>query len=83
MANEKMIKGARILLECLSRLGIKDIAICSDGRVFKNINKTIKIKKLKKKLKREQRKMSRSIEYSKSEKIRLKELKNFKKYIKL
>ena len=64
-------------------LGIKDIAICSDGRVFKNINKTIKIKKLKKKLKREQRKMSRSIEYSKSEKIRLKELKNFKKYIKL
>jgi len=64
-------------------LGIKDTTICSDGRVFKNINKTIKIKKLKKKLKREQRKMSRSIEYSKSEKIRLKELKNFKKYIKL
>ena len=60
-------------------LGIKDIAICSDGRVFKNINKTIKIKKLKKKLKREQRKMSRSIEYSKSKKIKLKELKNFNK----
>ena len=60
-------------------LGIKDTAICSDGRVFKNINKTIKIKKLKKKLKREQRKMSRSIEYSKSNKIKLKELKNFNK----
>ena len=60
-------------------LGIKDTAICSDGRVFKNINKTIKIKKLKKKLKREQRKMSRSIEYSKSKKIRLKECKNFNK----
>ena len=60
-------------------LGIKDTAICSDGRVFKNINKTIKIKKLKKKLKREQRKMSRSIEYSKSKKIKLKELKNFNK----
>ncbi len=58
-------------------LGIKDTAICSDGRVFKNINKTIKIKKLKKKLKREQRKMSRSIEYSKSKKIKLKECKNF------
>jgi len=43
-------------------LGIKDTAICSDGRVFKNINKTIKIKKLKKKLKREQRKMSRAIQ---------------------
>ena len=60
-------------------LGIKDIAICSDGRVFKNINKTKKVKKLKKKLKREQRKMSRSIEYSKSKKIKLRELKNFNK----
>ena len=60
-------------------LGIKDTVICSDGRVFKNINKTIKIKKLKKKLKREQRKMSRSIEYSKSKKIKLKECKNFNK----
>ena len=58
-------------------LGIKDTAICSNGKIFKNINKTIKIKKLKKKLKREQRKMSRSIEYSKSKKIKLKECKNF------
>ena len=60
-------------------LGIKDIAICSDGMVFKNINKTKKVKKLKKKLKREQRKMSRSYEYSKSKKIKLQELKNFNK----
>ena len=60
-------------------LGIKDTAICSDGKIFKNINKTIKIKKLKKKLKREQRKMSRSVEYSKSKKIKLKECKNFNK----
>ena len=60
-------------------LGIKDTAICSNGMVFKNINKTIKIKKLKKKLKREQRKMSRSIEYSKAKKIKLKECKNFNK----
>ena len=60
-------------------LGIKDIAICSDGKVFQNINKTKKVKELKKKLKREQRKMSRSIEYSKSKKIKLKELKNFNK----
>ena len=60
-------------------LGIKDTAICSDGRVFKNINKTKKVKKLKKKLKREQRKMSRSYEYSKSKKIKLQELKNFNK----
>ena len=60
-------------------LGIKDTAICSDGRVFKNINKTKKVKKIKKKLKREQRKMSRSVEYSKTNKIKLKELKNFNK----
>ena len=60
-------------------LGIKDTVICSDGKIFKNINKTKKVKKLKKKLKREQRKMSRSIEYSKSKKIKLKELKNFNK----
>ena len=60
-------------------LGIKDTAICSDGRVFKNINKTKRVKKIKKKIKREQRKMSRSVEYSKSNKIKLKELKNFSK----
>ena len=60
-------------------LGIKDTAICSNGMVFKNINKTKKVKKLKKKLKREQRKMARSVEYSKSNKIKLKELKNFNK----
>ena len=60
-------------------LGIKDTAICSNGKVFKNINRTKKVKKLKKKLKREQRKMSRSVEYSKSKKIKLKECKNFNK----
>jgi len=60
-------------------LGIKDTAICSNGKVFKNINKTKKVKKLKKKLKREQRKISRSVEYSKSKKIKLKECKNFNK----
>ena len=60
-------------------LGIKDTAICSDGKVFKNINKTKKVKKIKKKLKREQRKMARSVEYSKTKKIKLKDLKNFNK----
>ena len=60
-------------------LGIKDTAICSDGRIFKNINKTKKVKKIEKKLKREQRKMSRSVEYSKSNRIKLKELRNFSK----
>ena len=42
-------------------LGIKDLAVCSDGKVYKNINKTKRVKKLKKKLKREQRKLSRMI----------------------
>lgn len=39
-------------------LGIKYLAICSDGIVYKNINKTSKIKKLKKKKRRLQRKVS-------------------------
>ena len=60
-------------------LGIKDTAICSNGMVFKNINKIKKVKKIKKKIKREQRKIARSIEYSKSKKIKLKECKNFNK----
>ena len=60
-------------------LGIKETAICSNGMVFKNINKTKKVKKIKKKIKREQRKIARSIEYSKSKKIKLKNLRNFNK----
>ncbi|HBF2930550.1 TPA: transposase [Clostridioides difficile] len=43
-------------------LGIKDFAICSDGSKFKNINKTSTVKKVEKKLKREQRKLSRKYE---------------------
>ncbi|MDE6789956.1 MAG: transposase [Ruminococcus sp.] len=43
-------------------LGIKDFAVCSDGRTFKNINKTVHIRKLEKSLKRQQRKLSRKYE---------------------
>ena len=43
-------------------LGIKEFAVCSDGIKFKNINKTSTIKKAEKKLKREQRKLSRKYE---------------------
>lgn len=39
-------------------LGIKDLAVCSNGMTFKNINKTKKVKKLEKKLRRLQRKVS-------------------------
>lgn len=43
-------------------LGVKDFAICSNGKVYKNINKSSQIKKLEKKLKREQRGLSRKYE---------------------
>ena len=43
-------------------LGIKDFAICSDGAKFKNVNKTSTVKKIEKKLKRDQRKLSRKYE---------------------
>ena len=43
-------------------LGLKDFAIVSDGKTYKNINKSAKIKKLEKKLRREQRYLSRKYE---------------------
>ena len=43
-------------------LGVKDFAVISDGRVYKNINKSSKIKKLEKQLKRKQRCLSRKYE---------------------
>lgn len=42
-------------------LGLKDLAICSDGSIYQNINKTNNVKKVEKKIKREQRKLSRKI----------------------
>ena len=46
-------------------LGIKDLAICSDGNTYKNMNKTQKIKKLEKRKRRLQRSISRSYEKNK------------------
>lgn len=46
-------------------LGIKNLAICSDGKVYQNINKSDKIKKLEKKKRRLQRSISRKYEKSK------------------
>jgi putative transposase len=43
-------------------LGLKDFAIVSNGKTYKNINKSVKIKKLEKQLKREQRCLSRKYE---------------------
>lgn len=49
-------------------LGIGNFAIVSNGKVYKNINKSSKVKKLEKKLKREQRKLSRKYENHKNQK---------------
>lgn len=46
-------------------LGIKDLAACSDGNIYKNINKTTAIKKLEKRKRRLQRSISRRYEKNK------------------
>ena len=43
-------------------LGLKDFAIVSNGKAYKNINKSVRLKKLEKKLIREQRSLSRKYE---------------------
>ena len=47
-------------------IGIKDLAICSDKKVYRNINKTAKVRNLKKKKRRLQRRISKK--YSKNKK---------------
>lgn len=42
-------------------LGLKNLAICSDGSIYHNINKTNNVRKVEKSLKREQRKLSRKV----------------------
>jgi putative transposase len=72
-------------------LGIKELAVCSNGKTYKNINKTKKVKRLEKKLKREQRKLSRKRNLKKIEpknpkskyKVDLKECKNLQKQNKI
>lgn len=49
-------------------LGIKDFAVLSDGRVMKNINKTARVRKIEKRLKRAQRCLSRKYESLKKRK---------------
>lgn len=53
-------------------LGVKDFAICSDGKTYKNINKAVRIRKLEKSLKRQQRKLSRKYESYKKQNKNLK-----------
>ena len=49
-------------------LGIKEFMVCSNGITFNGINKSVKIKKLEKMLKREQRALSRKYEAHKENK---------------
>lgn len=49
-------------------LGIKDFAILSKGKPYKNINKSYRVKKFEKKLKRQQKRLSRKYESLKQRK---------------
>lgn len=60
-------------------LGIKSFAVLSNGKVYKNINKTTKIKKLKRKLKIKQKQLSKKILIAKKENRKLSNCKNFLK----
>ena len=46
-------------------LGLKDLAVCSDGHAYKNINKTNKVKKIEKRKRRLQRSISRKYNMNK------------------
>ena len=46
-------------------LGLKDLAIVSNGNIFKNINKSSKVKRLEKRLRREQRRLGRKYKFRK------------------
>ena len=60
-------------------LGIKNFAICSSGKVFKNINMSNRVIKIEKRLKRQQRKLSKKYLSCKNLKKKLGESKNFQK----
>ena len=40
-------------------LGVKELAVCSSGHIYRNVNKTSRVRRLKKKIRRLQRKISR------------------------
>ena len=48
-------------------LGLKNFAIVSNGKTYKNINKSARLKKLEKQLRREQKCLSRKYEYLKKD----------------
>lgn len=62
-------------------LGVKELAVCSNVKFYKNINKDKKVKQLKKKLKRKQRALSRKFENKKLNKEELPTKQNINKNI--
>lgn len=66
-------------------VGIKDLAVCSNGTVFKNINKTRTVRKLEKRLRRLQRQVSRKYEMNKEGKkfVKTNNIKKLEKEIRL
>ena len=66
-------------------VGVKDLAVCSNGMTFKNINKSKEVRRLKKSLKRKQRQCSRKYEMNKKGKeyVKTKNIAKLEKQIKL
>lgn len=64
-------------------LGIKDLAVCSDGKIYPNINRTKTIRNLKKRQRRLQRSISRKYEMNKREEERYRKTCNIIKSEKL
>jgi putative transposase len=62
-------------------LGVKELAVCSNGKFYKNINKTEQVKKLNNKLKRKQRALIRKFKKLKTKKEKLPRKKNIDKNI--
>lgn len=66
-----LIEKARLTGESIGiDLGVKELAYCSSGKKYKNINKSHEVKRLENKLKREQRKLSRKLENNTKRKIK-------------
>ena len=66
-------------------VGVKDLAICSNGMTFRNINKSKEVRRLKKSLKRKQRQCSRKYEKNKigKEYVKTKNIAKLEKQIRL
>ena len=47
-------------------MGVKELAVCSDGAIYHNINKTLKVRRLKKKQRRLQRQVSRKYQMNRA-----------------